>query len=307
MDRTFRPVFAFTLALLLALTAGCGDGDSNDPWKFKSKAKSPSGEYVKIAYDYEVGDGVRMVMKTKGTMTMNMNGEPQEQPVDMTMRMTMRCESIGDDGSRVMTTSLDGMEMPGMPAGALGADTFKGTVTIGADGSIKDVDFEGLDPTMAQSIKQAFQGGGFAGSIPMGEKGMRIGEAIDIKDVMPMDALKQAMANIPGAGSLEPAIEGEYVLVGTKSIDGVDAAEFAVNMVMTMDMDMGDEGKATMRMKTTGTQFVSLRTGLAIGESSIAQQMEMRLNSRQGEQDMSMAMDMDSTMTINAEPLSKDD
>lgn len=312
MPTATRPLLVSLLALVLSVTAACGDKEGEDPWAFKSKAKEPSGDLVKIAYEYEVGEGVRMVMHTNGKMTMTTNGEPQEQPVDMKMAMTMRCESIGADGSRVLTTSLEDMEVAGManmPTDMLGDAGFNGRVTIGADGTIQGVDFEGLDPQVAQSIKQAFQGGGFAGSVPMGKDGMRVGEAIDIRDVMPMDALKQAMSNMPGGVSIEPDVQGEYVLMGTRTVEGVEAAEFAVNVVMTMNMNMdtGKQGKVTMRMKMTGTQLTSLRTGLAIGESAIEQEMEMRMSGEGPNGGMDMAIDLDSTMTITAKPLSKDD
>lgn len=298
------PLFACLLALVIAPLPGCGDGDAKDPWTFQSKAKEPTGEVIKITYDLQEGQGVRMEMKTTGTMTMDMGQGEQDQPMDMTMATSMRCTKVAPDGSRTLEVVIDTVDM-----GAAGAampmtlEGVRGTMTIDAEGKVTSMDLEADDPQLDQIFKKMFQGGGFATAFPWPKQGMRVGEAIDMADIVPMEQLKGAMAGLPGLENLEPEIQGEYVLVGTTTVEGEQAAEFAITMIMTMAMDMGEKGSMSSKARSSGTQFISLRTGLPVGTSTLTQVMDMEMDMTAGGQSQQMTMRGTSTAEMTATPL----
>lgn len=310
MHAVVRTIPRITLALLLGgLIAACGDTrPAHEPKGrpgFVSKAGTPTGAPIKIRYGIQEGEGLRMTVRMSGSTNAEVDGESHEIPMDMSVVSLMRCTERGEDGGYTMRLTYESMSMPGAMGQAGGNPTegLEGTMRIGPDGKVESVSFEGGDPQMEQMLSKMFQGGGFATSMPFPPEGMRVGEALDIAKIMPSEALNQMFSSIPGMSPGAMDLQGKYVLVGTKTVDGKEAAEFAINAVMTMDVDMNEVGNMSNHVTMSGTQYIDLRTGLPVGTSTLLQKMTMKMDMEvQGERkQMETAMDM--TMEMVAEHL----
>lgn len=279
---------SLTVGVLFLLAAGCGgkspsSGSANGTtasdhvdWTFRSQATTPRGQPVRFRHEFEVGEGVRMVTHTKGTTRMENGGTSTSTPVDTTMVMSMRCTKVQQGGDRVVEGTIEKFAMEGQAKMPFDMTAVHAEMTVGPDGKVKHMDLKGLPPIVGQPFRSVFEGGGFSAFLPTPEEGLRVGQRIDVRDAMPVGKLREAMRQMPGAAKMSPDFQGEYVLRGTKTFDGSPAAEFAVNVLMTME---GGEGATRMKMKTrvSGTQYTDLRTGWPAGTSHIVQDMVMEM------------------------------
>ncbi|MDF1700802.1 MAG: hypothetical protein P1V36_06555 [Planctomycetota bacterium] len=262
---------SWTLATLtLALLAGCGGESGSTGASHGKPGDGPtSGELVKVAYDYGVGDGVRMTLTTSVAMERPGSAEA-DAPTEMTMVMRALCTEVRDNGDRVLEYVFESMGMPGGAPAPPGLEGMRGHATIDATGKMTDMTFEADDPMLAAAFKKSMAGGGLPSMVPFPPEGLRVGDAIDMKDMYPGDLLSELLSTTPGSQA-SSTMDGKLVLVGTRMIDGAQAAEFAVSMTMSMTMEM-DLGGSTMRTDTTSTssgrQFVDLKTGFPVGEST---------------------------------------
>ena len=102
---------------------------------------------------------------------------------------------------------------------------------------------------------------------------------------------------------LQPEIRGEYVLLGTKTIDGVEAAEFAINMMMRIVGDTSeddDAGHLDMTMTASGTQYIGLESGFPMGVAEISMEMTMEMTMPARGKAREMKMRMKSTVACEA-------
>jgi len=102
------------------------------------------------------------------------------------------------------------------------------------------------------------------------EQGLRVGEALDYAKVFEAAGMQQLMGAV--ATSLQPDIKGEAVLVKRLQVDGQDAAEFTLNLVMNLKGHVNQGGHSIdmdMGMKVTGTQFVAIETGMPVGTTQL--------------------------------------
>lgn len=296
-----------TVPVVVLALAGCGGSDNSFP--FRSLAAEPSGEAVKIRYDMEPGEAVRLTMH--GTGRIEATGPVTvDAPVTQDLEMVMRCTQRLPDGGLELEYEIASfsMSMPGVPGGDAAQASLDGIVgtklklQLAPNGQIKDLDLGALAGPGSQQIKELFNRPGFQTFVPMPEGGMRVGEAIDIATIMPAESLEQLMEKSVPGGGIKPKLEGEMVLKAVREVDGEQAAEFAVNVVMNLkgsfskgsedaDMDMG--------MRVTGTSLTSLRTGMPIGSGS--SRMELRMDMEAGDVEMSMRMNMDMQITAKRE------
>ncbi len=279
------------------LFTACGD-DSN-AFAFKSMAKPPQGAPVKIAYDFKVGEGVRMKMSMNGTMSMSGDVD-MDTPLDMTLGMLLTCDEITASGDAVFSMVFEGAKISGLDNALTkaGMHGVKGRMTIGADGKLKGMSMDGLDPAMEKQVSQLLNNPGFQSFVSIPPEGMRIGEAIDLAKVMPAESFAKLLEMAAPGTNLKPKLEGEIVLLGTTEIDGTPCAEFGVNMVMNLTgtMSQGSNGiEMDMGMKVQGTQFTSLVNGLPLGTATMT--MAMRMSASGGGSDVEMEMKADMTIT----------
>ncbi|MDJ0975482.1 MAG: hypothetical protein QNJ98_13540 [Planctomycetota bacterium] len=302
--------FTKPLALLavLLLAVGCGGesdtggGSTNGGDTPSSSTKpSPSGDKIKFSYAMEKGEGVRMSMKMAGTMKMS-GAHAGETPMDMETVMTMRCVDVKENSDRVLEIGIEAMKMAiagerGLPDSMF--EDMKGRMTIDKSGRMKDMDWSGGDPQITEQLKKMFSGSGFQTFVPLPAEGLAIGEAVDYKDIVPPEMMEQLMGSaVPGA-TLKPTLEGQMVLVGTRKVDGEQAAEFAVDVTMKMKGSISQMGQTVEMDQTTtikGTQFISLRGGFPVGVS----EMKMSMTGDMVSQGETVKMGMDMTMTIES-------
>ena len=312
--RMERRTWMLGLVLVGALAlAACGDGKTTGSGGTEgggtTATEGAPGKPIHIGTTVPAGAGVRLTLETKGTISMSMDGQEREQTMDMTMVMVQRCERHTDDGGRVMVMKIEKFDFGDMPGAEAmdmsGFDKMHATMTIGADGKIADMTMDGVDPQFETIMKQMVQNGGITASFPSGPDGLRIGDTIDVADVMPMDVLNEALASVPGAEDMSPEmdVQGGYTLRAVRDVDGVEAAEFAVDMTIVMTMDMGDSGSMETRIKTTGTQLVAIATGLPAGESTLHQVMDMSMTMDRGGETTTMTTHGQTTATSRAEQL----
>lgn len=292
-----------SLGLLLTL-ASCGD-DGN-AFEFKSIAADPVGEKILIRYEMTPGAGVRMTMNMRGSMQMS-GDVNMTVPMNTSMAMALRCTDVRPDGDSVLEVAVVDVQFDAgqvtPPSGA--ADLLKDlrfTMTVSRDGRMTMDSIEGLDDEVLKPVKQMLNNPGFQYFIPMPEGGMRVGEALDLGEILSQEALEQLMSQaLPGSG-LKPSMQGEMVLTGTREVDGETAAEFAVNMVMNLQGEISKRGSSVemdMGLRMTGTQLNSLATGFPIG--SAEWNMEMRADVEGGDKELEMRMH--ATMSIRSERL----
>lgn len=294
-----RMIATVSLLFLASVLGACGD--SSNAFEFRTISADPSGEHVKIAYDMKAGDGVRMKMAMNGRMKMSGSME-MDVPMDISFVSTMQCTEVKANGDKILAMSfeqadfnlggqLEGEKMPDFDVG--------GTVTIDKTGKVTVMDIETSSPEVNAKLSQMLKNPGFQYFVPMPPKGMRVGEALDMAEVMPQEELQQLMNSAAGgAMNIKPDLRGEIVLLGVREFGGERAAEFGVNMVMNIQME-SDGMKMDMGMRVSGKQFSSLRTGLPIGTATST--MEMRMDSATG--DMEFGSDSTMTLTITCEPL----
>lgn len=227
------------------------------------------------------------------------------QPIDMTMTMSIRCTEVREGGDRVLEMELENMDISNMDVDMREQDLttgFKGEMIIGSNGEVKGVEMEGIDAATKQQLDPMFSGLGFQTFIPMPPEGLRVGEAIDLAEVMPKETFEKIL-NTAGRGrDFKHEVKGEMVLKGTSDVDGEKAAEWRLNMVLNFAGTMNDGGKRSKMdtgMKMSGTQLSSLRTGFPVGSSKF----QMKLRASIEVDDEEMTMDMDLAMTISATPL----
>lgn len=292
------PTFIAVLSLAFSCAA-CGDesGDGEEHTQFESQARPPTGDPIHVRYAYGKGDGFRMSLETVGTT--EMDGESHS--MNMTMGISMRCTEVLDNGDRTLAVTIDGMEMDGVAAPQLAGQDISVSMTVGADGKVKDLDLEGVDPHLAKTLKKTLQGGGFATFLPFPPEGLRVGEAIDLAKVVPMDVLMDSLNEVTPGSTLKPEIRGEYVLMGTTVIDGLEAAEFKINMVMKMQGSMAEDGHSmeiNMHMTMTGVQYLALESGFPIGTADMEIEMDMAMAAGTDGDDQPRKVDMHSQMNM---------
>lgn len=297
----FTTPLALVAALLLVV--GCG-GDADNAFEFKSKTSKPTGDAVKITYAMEKGEGIRMNMTMRGTMKAT-GAQDMTMPMDSEFVMTLQCADVLENGDRVVEMAIESMKMAvageaGLPDDMFGE--FKGRMTIDKNGKMKDMDYSGADPEIGAQLDQIFKSPGFQSFVPMPPEGMRVGEALDLAEIMPMGAMEQLMSAAMPGSTIKPELNGELVLVGTREVAGEQVAEFAMNLVMNMSGSMSQMGKTIdmdFGIKITGTQFSSLRTGFPLGTSEM--EMKMRGNMEADGEEIEMNMDM--AITIDCSKL----
>ena len=297
------------LGLCLALLAvpflgACGD--SSNAFPFRSAAADPVGAPLRILYELQPGDGVRMAMHMTGTMVMSGDMDLSI-PLDQRIDMTVRCTEVAHDGGARLEMAIESAQLSAGSAtpsdeGIPGLQGLKGTYTLGADGRVRDIEFEGADPELASQIRKMITTPGFQQFVPMPEGGLRVGEAIDLAKILPAGALEAVLSNAVPGSSVQPEVQGELVLRGTQRIDGEEVVEFDVNMVMNVAGSLATHGQTAeidMGVRITGKQFNAVRTGLPMGTASW--DMTLRMGMETNGRDVDMAMD--ATMSIACTPL----
>ncbi len=295
-----RPIVLVSLLLASFALAGCGD--SGNSFEFRTISAEPSGKHIKIAYAMKPGDGVRMTMQMNGRMKMTGTMDV-DMPIDMSFTTTMRCTEVKSNGDKVLAMTIDAtaLNVGEELSGAMENMDISGTLTLDKTGKVTSMDFDASDPQINAKIGQALKNPGFQYFVPMPPEGMRVGEALDLAKVMPAKAFEELMNSAAGGStSVKPDLRGEIVLLGTKNIDGEDAAEFGVNMVMNIKLE-SEAMKMDMGMRVKGKQFCSLRTGLPAGTATST--MEMRLDGAAA--GMEYESDSKMTLTITCEPLGR--
>lgn len=302
-----RLLNALALPLVLTVLVGCGDKDNSFP--FRSLAAEPTGEAIKIKYDMQPGDAVRLKLHGTGHVSVSA-GKGLDTDLVQDIEMVMRClQRLPDGGAELeYEVAAFSMSMPGAPEAAIASQAFdamvgsKVKVQLGPDGRVKAVDTGDLPGAGSAKIEELFNTPGFQSFVPMPEGGMRVGEAIDISKVMPKEALEELMAkSVPGA-AMKPELKGEMVLKAVREVDGEQAAEFAVNVVLNLDATLSKGGESAdmdMGMRISGTSLVSLRTGMPVGTGGY--RVEMRMDMEAGDTEMAMNMHMDMQFTATRE------
>lgn len=179
-------------------------------------------------------------------------------------------------------------------------------MTVGPDGKTTDFRFEGLDPSLDAIVTPMLKSGGFSSTFPSGPEGLRIGDTVSIEDVMPVGQLSAGLAaGMPAGMGAAPGMtaEGGYTLVGVREIDGVKAAEFAVDISTTLDMDMGERGSMATSSTSKGTQFVNIATGMPIGTSTLDQTSSSKMNMKLQGETQAMSTTGSTKVTTRAEVL----
>ena len=213
--------------------AGCGD--------------EASGERVKFRFALEKGDGYRMTMEQ--TMSMRMpsaaEGMPESLEIKTRVVSTLRCTAVAEDGRLSMAfateeasidTGLEGMAsgVPGAAPEGLGSIEMTGTFVLTPEGKIEDMQMQGGPPGFEDQMVEAFSRS-LPGRLPIPRDGMRVGETIDIQEILPDGAMSKMFQAMPGV-EVENETEGVMRLVGIEMIDGVRAGEFHMDATMRMSM-----------------------------------------------------------------------
>lgn len=285
----------------LLLLPSCGDSPKG--FKFQSLAKEGTGDAIKIAYDMAPGEGIRMKMTMRGKMEMSGDASIST-PMNSDMVMVMKCTEVRNNGDKVLEVALEKMEMAAggqvFDQGMLG--DINGTVVIGADGRLKDMDYSGGGAQFRAQMDQVLKSPGIQSFVPMPPEGMRVGQALDLAEIMPTEALGQLMNKALPGGSIKPELRGELVLMGTREIEGEQTAEFAINLVMNMSGSMSKGGQSAemdLGVKVSGTQYTSLKTGMPLGTSEMKMTMRGDVETSGEEVEINMTM----TMTIDCTKL----
>jgi hypothetical protein len=294
-----------SLGAVLALAAGCGKESPPQSFEFQTKVKPAQGEPIRFAYALPAGGGFLMKMGIGGSLSITAKKDAQTVPLDMTMEMSFRCDEVRDDGTRVMTMRLGSLggaslEQAGAKKALAGMQDVRCTMEMDHRGAVKNVKMEGGTAEMRQQVEQMMQQPGGRPFLVYPEEGLRIGEAIDYTRLFSSDQMRLLMG-AQGHG-IVPEIVGEAVLVRTLQIDGREAAEFALNLVMNMKGTTkanGQQGTMDMGLRLTGSQFVEIATGMPIG--TLEMHMEGRGNVGTGDETANMAIDM--RVTGRVEPL----
>jgi len=262
---------AATAALLFTLcTSSCGH-TSRDEFAFVSLAHEPTGKPVTIAYRFEPGEVVRMVVRADGALSAS-GGKEFRSAAATTLAMIFRCDEVRANGDAVLRVSFDTGEAsaddkpraPGEPSDA------GGTLVIARDGVVKERHITVMGAGVAPEFVTLVNSSGFQPFVTLPPEGMRAGEALDLAAAMPIQAIADALRKAPGSAFVTPEARGEMVLMGTKVIDGEPCAEFALNLVLWADATQSARDiQVDLALRLHGTQFVSLRTGLAHGPAEV--------------------------------------
>jgi hypothetical protein len=294
-----------TLLLLpLLLLAACDGGGDRDG-SFVSRAKpSPEGEPIEITYRLRPGE--RIVGSMEVDQTMNTKVEGRNRPNTFTMRMdemSYLCEEVLPDGALKMRLTMGEMtltsngEKVDLEELLGGLREIEGSMEILPDGTVRNYELSGglfEDPRFAK-IKNLTQ---YAQLIRYPPEGIRVGEAIDIRNYIPEDLFGNMGQAMPPGVDADMDLQGELVLLRTEEIDGERAAIFGLTAVihMTMDMVQGGEGTSmTMDVRLSGEMPCSTETGMPIGTMTLTSTGE----GSSGGRGQSMSFTMTQKMTMN--------
>ncbi|MEZ6007092.1 MAG: hypothetical protein R3F05_04880 [Planctomycetota bacterium] len=276
------------------------DAATGQQLPFRSLAAEPTGEAIKIKYDMQPATPCASSCMARVMSACRPAGLDTDLVQDI--EMVMRCLGRLPDGGAELEYEVASFSMsaPGVPDSMGASKDYEGLagskvkVQLGPDGRVTVLDMDDLLGEGSPKIKELFNTPGFQGFVPMPEGGMRVGEAIDISKIMPKQALEELMAkSVPGS-AMTPELRGEMVLKAVREVDGEQAAEFAVNVVLNLKATMskgGESADMNMGMRILGTSLTSLRTGLPVGTGSY--RTEMRMDMEAGDTEMAMTMHMD--------------
>jgi hypothetical protein len=302
MDRP-KQLRLVVLAAALGFVAACGDAESQ-AFTFKSLARTPEGEPIRIVVSPKVGEGFDYRFAMKGSVSVKGEEIDQSMPIDNSMVMHYLCEEVKGDGGVVMSLRFGefggGFLVPEQgTAPVAGLEDARIRIEIAPDGAIRSVKVEGGAEHLRQQMELIFNQPGNSPFLLYPPQGLRIGEAIDYGKLFKSDQMQRMLGAI-GAGVV-PQVDGEAVLTRRLEVDGQDAAEFALNLVMTMKGRMGSGKKQAdvdIGFRMTGNQFVAVATGLPAGTTQIL--AEGRGTIRAEKKEVSLKFDFTITCEVAA-------
>ena len=281
----------------LLLLGACGKDAAPQPYVYQSLARTPVGEPIQLIFQPALGDVCTLSLEIQGSMAFRSDKTNETLPLDVPVSTSYRCAEARENGDRVMhMTSVTPVDpaLAGQAAspGLAQLKDVRMTMLIDRLGSMKQVETEGGDAETRRIMEQVSNQIGTRPFLVFPAGGLRMGEALDFaKSIHPGQL--HAILGATGA-DISPEIQGEAVLVRRTEVEGHDAVEFALNLVARMRGSVGtgkQRTKMDVSMQVTGTQFVAVATGMAVGR------VEMHLASRgtvqHGDESGSFTMDMD--------------
>jgi hypothetical protein len=296
-----RTIASCLAALLLLAAAACG-GESQ-AYEFRSKARAPSGEPVPFEYRPKEGDAFRMSMRVAGSFEMSVSKSREKAPIEMSMRLAYRCEEVRPNGDARMSVTIEDAELQG-----LGADATAGSLSgMGASfvmdkhGSVSSLAMVGVPESMREEFEGLLNQPGAQQFLVFPREGLRVGQAIDVAESFEA-SMGQGTFGELGAG-VKPTVRGEAVFVRTTVRDGEPAAEFELNVVVNVKGKAPTEGRdveVDFGFRVTGSQFVSIATGMPVGTVSMVVEGRGRVGA--GREMSNFSMDMRVTGAVEKGP-----
>lgn len=270
MRRGLFLVTAFVPFLLVA----CGEPAPSLAFEFESRSSAPTGGPITIDHAIRVGDGIRMTVRVKGDSVAT-GRSTTTIPLDMEMVTIWQCVDVTESGDRRIDVRLERLRAKALGGSDVRRERlakFSGHVITSPSGRIKRVHQVGLDPLLAEQAGVIFSGAGFQLLVPLPGEGLRVGEALNLEEIMHPGAVENLLGEALANTALEPGVRGELVLMGTRSLDDDIAADFDVNLVLSLsgeDSSYGYAADLDYGFKITGRQSNSVKTGLPTGRSEL--------------------------------------
>lgn len=251
-------------------------GGSAYPWEpFVRKQRTPSGQPWTPPVKRNVGDVIRLELTQNVKVHATAEGKSETQDMSSRIETASQVLEVDPDGTARLRVELT-KESTSKYGDRSGPSVFE--MRQKADGTLVPGSIKGIEGDTS-----------FMDNNPLKDmtmftpprRGLRVGEAIDIKEAMNAEEIQRAFG-ASGAG-IKPSFEGEMALEGFEAYHGKPCAKYSIDAEIRMDASSSQGGgdmKMKMGIRMQGHSFVHKDLGYQVG----------------GEIRMQFVMDMKATM-----------